>query len=152
MTINSASILHALDRQMGTNIEPSTTFSLMLQNNAPCRKIGVEELRRLAMLGHVCARWRGNRILSVQLLVPADEAFADVRVLSRKVRDAFRNQANETTIRASETLPDHILQHHAEHCSSWSSMSGAADRMVTRYDASGLARVVPAGPVDPAFL
>lgn len=109
MTINSATILKL--QQLG-----DTTFQLILPNGNPCKQIGIEELYALASAGHVCARWRGNRIRSVQLIVPADVAFRSLGETARIIKDILHNDANQTTERASEQLPGFVRRHHAGHC------------------------------------
>jgi len=113
MTINSVAILAALDAQL------ETRFKLLLTSGDPCREIGIEELRGLAASGHVCARWRGNRIRSVQLIVPAEVAFSSLGETVRRVRDVFHSDANNTTQRASDHLPRFIRRHHPGRCSAF---------------------------------
>jgi hypothetical protein len=114
MTINAASILRAVSSS------DETVFSLLLENSQPCKQIGIEELKMLATAGHVCAKWRGGRIRSVQLVVPSSVAFAEVR---KTVRSAFTSQASQTTERASQTLPSYVRRHHPAHCSAWAGMT-----------------------------
>jgi hypothetical protein len=110
MTINAAGILRAVDNS------GETVFSLLLDTQAPCKKIGIQELKALAVAGHVCARWRGGKIRSVQLIVPASVAFADA---TRIIRDSLHSAANQTTERSADSLPPSLKRHHAAHCSTW---------------------------------
>jgi hypothetical protein len=105
MTINSAAILKLQEVQ-------ETTFKLLLSNGDPCREIGVEELTALATAGHVCARWRGGRIRSVQLIVPADVAFRGLGETARLIKDLLHSDASRTTQRASSSLPSFVRRHH----------------------------------------
>jgi hypothetical protein len=110
MTINARGILRAVENS------GETVFSLLLDTQAPCKKIGIQELKALAVAGHVCARWRGGKIRSVQLIVPASVAFADA---IRVVQGSLRTAASQTTERAADTLPPSLKRHHADHCSRW---------------------------------
>lgn len=110
MTINAAGILRAVENS------GETVFSLLLDTQAPCKKIGIQELKALAVAGHVCARWRGGKIRSVQLIVPASVAFADA---IRAVQDGLRTAASQTTERSADSLPPSLKRHHAAHCSTW---------------------------------
>jgi hypothetical protein len=114
MTINAATI-----SRVASECE-EITFTLLLDTGNPCKKIGVEELKALAANGHVCARWRGGRILSVQLIVPADVAFGRIGETVRHIRESLHSSAaSQTTQQAGEHLPRHIKKHHAMHCSNW---------------------------------
>jgi hypothetical protein len=115
-TINSPSILQHLKDHPPVE----TVFQLIQEDGTDCRKIGVDELRALASLGHVCARWRGKTIRCVQLIIPTDEAFQSLGETVRKVRGALESsQASQTTQRASENMPGYFKRHHAAHCSSF---------------------------------
>lgn len=114
MTLNARSVIRSLPE-----LKDQTSFQLMTQANKPCCVIGVEELKRLADLGHICARWRAGRILSVQLLVPTAEA--SIGEITRRVRQALRSDASQTTVRAGDSLPSFIRDHHYPRCNSWNS-------------------------------
>jgi hypothetical protein len=122
-TINASSIQRVLADS------DQITFALLLDSGAPCKPIGIEELRALSANGHVCARWRGGKILSVQLIVPADEAFGRLAQTARKVRESLHSSnASQTTQRAYEGLPQHIRKHHAAHCSAWGGVAPGVGR------------------------
>jgi hypothetical protein len=118
MTINAMSILHALESQYADRGD--TKFTLVFADGEPANMIDVKELRALAQAGQVCARWRGSRILSVQLIVPSSDALRTLGDATRKVRGALESsQASQTTRRASENMPGYFKAHHAAHCSSF---------------------------------
>lgn len=113
MTINAASILRTLP------LADEAVFSLLLEDGQPCKQVGIEELKILATAGHVCAKWRGGRIRYVQLVVAADVAFAEVRQIARRALGGSTSAANQTTQRASESLPGFVKRHHAAHCTAF---------------------------------
>jgi hypothetical protein len=120
MTINSNAILSAIDKDYAA-APADTVFALRFANGGLAdSNLTLRDLRILAQRGQVCARWRGKKILSVELVVPASEALQSLGDVIRHVRGSLESsQASQTTRRASENMPGYFKAHHAAHCSSF---------------------------------